>query len=123
MAIVEYYSLNTSRKEVEITNMVNWSVIEWVVFIICCLWSLMTNISVRQHYKKSETPTLSANAFAMIQILSVIFNIVFLFSPFHLIWLFLMSYIIGFFTLKIRIVGRIAWLYGYLIAYTIPSNW
>jgi hypothetical protein len=102
--------------------MSTWSVIEWMVFILGCLWSLMTNITVRQHYKGSNTPALPANTFAMIQIVSVILNIVFRFSPLHLFWLFLISYIAGFFALRIRIIGRLAWSYGYLIAYTISSN-
>jgi hypothetical protein len=32
------------------------------------------------------------------------------------------SYFTGYFALRSRIVGRLAWLSGY-VAYTIPSNW
>jgi hypothetical protein len=34
-----------------------------------------------------------------------------------------MSYLTGFVALKSRIVAHLAWLYGYVVAYTIPSNW
>jgi Ca2+/Na+ antiporter len=100
-----------------------WNVFEWIVFALALLWGIMTNISARQHYKTSSQPALPANAFAMTQTASIVVIVVFHYSPLHLLWLFLLSYIMGFVALRVRIFGRLAWLYGYLLAYTIPSNW
>jgi ABC-type xylose transport system permease subunit len=100
-----------------------WNVLEWIVFVLALLWGIMTNISVRQHYKTSSQPALPANAFAMTQTASIVVIVVFHYSPLHLLWLFLLSYVMGFVALRVRVFGRLAWFYGYLIAYTIPSNW
>jgi hypothetical protein len=45
------------------------------------------------------------------------------YSPLHLLWLLPVSYLAGFFALESKIVARLAWLYGYVIVYTIPANW
>jgi ABC-type xylose transport system permease subunit len=104
-------------------NMNAWNVLEWIVFAIALLWAIMTNISVRQHYMTSDEPSLPANAIAMTQMVIIVIIAVFHYSPLHLLWLFLLSYVMGFIALRVRIIGRLAWLYGYLIAYTIRSNW
>jgi hypothetical protein len=100
-----------------------WNLLEWIVFSSALLLGIMTNIIARQHYKMSSQPALPANAFAMTQTASIVIIVVFHYSPFHLLWLFLLSYVMGFVTLRVRIFGRLAWLYGYLLSYTIRSNW
>jgi hypothetical protein len=103
--------------------MTSWTVLEWVVFAIGLIQTIFTNIALRQHYKTSDRPPLPANAIAMSQSLSVAVVAAAGYSPFHLVWLLAISYLTGFFALRSRFIGRIAWLYGYVIAYTVPSNW
>jgi len=97
--------------------------LEWGILILAGLWALLTNITVRNHYKSSTTPQIPANTFAMIQFLSVVGVSVLHRTPFHLLWLFPISYIAAFFTLRSRVLAFLPWLYGYILAYTIPSNW
>jgi len=97
--------------------------LEWGILILAGLWALLTNITVRRHYKSSTTPQIPTNTFAMIQLLSVVGISVLHRSPFHLLWLFPLSYIAAFFTLRSRVLAFFPWLYGYILAYTIPSNW
>lgn len=104
-------------------TMNEWSLFEWIVFVLGLIWALMTNIHVRQHYKTSNMPMIPANTFAMVQTTGLVTVAITHYSPLHLLWLFLISYVLGFFALKIKILGRLAWLYGYLISYTILSNW
>jgi hypothetical protein len=98
---------------------------EWVVLIPSALWALTTNILVRNHYKTSKTPILGANMLAMLQTFSVISVLALHKSPFHLLWLFPLSHIAGliFNPFNSKIFAFLPRLYGYLIAYTIPSNW
>jgi hypothetical protein len=96
---------------------------EWAVFVLALIWAIFTNIALRQHYKNSDAPTLPANATAMTQLTSVVVVAAAGYSPFHLLWLLPISYITGFLALRSRAFGRLAWLYGYAIAYTVPSNW
>jgi hypothetical protein len=97
--------------------------IKWCVFALAALWALSTNLTVRSRYKTSATPILPANTFALGQALSVIGVLVLHRSPFHLLWLFPCSYLAGFFSLRSKVVAFLPWLYGYFLAYTIPSNW
>ena len=97
--------------------------VEWGVLILGGLWATSTNATVRNHYKTSNAPVLPANTFAMIQALSVIGVLVLHRSPFHLFWLFPLSYILGFLALRLKPLAFLAFLYGYMLAYTIPSNW
>ena len=71
----------------------------------------------------SEQPTSPANATALTQLSGVVAVILAGCSPFHLLWLLPVSYFTGFLASRSRIIGRLAWLYGYVVAYTIPSNW
>jgi hypothetical protein len=96
---------------------------QWAVFALAASWAICTNFALRQHYKHSDQPTLPANATALTQLAGVVAVTVAGCSPFHVLWLLPMSYFTGFLALRSRIVGRLAWLYGYVIAYTIPSNW
>jgi hypothetical protein len=98
---------------------------EWVVLIPASLWALLTNITVRERYKTTVTPSLGANMQAMLQTFSVLAVLVFHKSPLHLLWLFPSTYIAGviFNPYKSKIFGFLPWLYGYLLSYTIPSNW
>src|SRR5215471_16088213 len=98
-------------------------VIGWAVLALAASWAICTNIALRQHYKDSDQPALPANATALTQLTSVIVVAAVGCSPFHLLWLLPMSYLTGFVALRSRIVARLAWLYGYVVAYTIPSNW
>jgi hypothetical protein len=100
-----------------------WSVIEWAVFVLGLIWVVMTNAALWQHYKSSSEPQLPANATGLTQLVSVLVIAGFGYSPFHLIWLLPVSYLTGFVALRSRAIGRLAWLYGYVIAYTVPSNW
>src|SRR5207248_3779151 len=93
--------------------------VQWVVLALAASWAICTNIALRQHYKHSDQPALPANATALTQLTGVIAVAVAGCSPFHLLWLLLASYFTGFLALRSRIVGRLAWLYGYLVAYTI----
>src|ERR1700730_7866597 len=97
-----------------------WTFIEWVVFAVGLIWTISTNIALRQHYRNSDEPTLPANATAMTQLTSVVLIATAGYSPFHLVWLLAISYLTGFFALRSRFFGRLAWLYGYAIAYTVP---
>jgi hypothetical protein len=95
----------------------------WTVFALAVSWALCTNIALRQHYKNSDRPAVPENATALAQLVSVVVIPAVGYSPFHLLWLLPASYLSGFFALRSRIVGRVAWLYGYVVAYTIPANW
>ena len=97
--------------------------VEWAVFALAVSWAICTNIALRQHYKTSDRPALPANATALVQLASLVVVAVVGYSAFHLVWLVPISYLAGFFALRSRIVGRLAWAHGYAIAYTIPSNW
>jgi hypothetical protein len=97
--------------------------VEWAIFALALIWAVCTSIALRQHYKDSDHPSLPANATALTQLTSVVVVAAVGCSPFHLLWLLPISYLTGFVALRSRIVGRLAWLYGYVIAYTIPSNW
>jgi len=96
---------------------------EWGVLVLGALLALGTNATVRNHYKTTNAPVLPANTSAMIQTLSVIGVLALHRSPFHFLWLFPFSYILGFFALRLKPLAFLAWLYGYILAYTIPSNW
>jgi len=98
-------------------------VVGWAVFGLALSWTICTNIALRQHYKHSDQPALPANATALTQLSGVVAVILAGCSPFHLLWLLPVSYFTGFLVLRSRIIGRLAWLYGYVVAYTIPSNW
>jgi hypothetical protein len=98
-------------------------VIGWAVFALALSWVICTNIALREHYKHSNQPDLPANATALTQLISIAAVTVAGYSPFHLLWLLPISYFTGLFALESRIAGRLAWLYGYVVAYTIPSNW
>ncbi len=99
------------------------SVFEWVVLIGASLWMLLTNITIRNHYKQSSIPMIPSNMIALCQTLSVVGVLVFRRSPLHLLWLFPLGLIAAFFALRLKSLGFIAWLYGYLVAYTILANW
>jgi hypothetical protein len=103
--------------------MSNWSFLELMVFAIGLLWAMGSNIPLRRHYGMSNKPVVVASAIAMTQMVSVIATVIFLYSPFHLVWLFLASYVAGFLSLRIKMLGRIAWFYGYMVYCTIPANW
>jgi hypothetical protein len=96
---------------------------EWAVFALSLIWIISTNIALRQHYKNSDQPALPANATAMTQATSIVVVAAIGCSPLHLLWLLPTSYLTGFFALRSSVFGRLAWLYGYAIAYTVPSNW
>jgi hypothetical protein len=96
---------------------------QWTVFALAASWAICTNFALRQHYKHIDQPTLPANATALTQLSGVVAVILAGCSPFHLLWLLPVSYFTGFLALRSRIIGRLAWLYGYVVAYTIPSNW
>jgi hypothetical protein len=97
--------------------------VRWSVLTVAALWALSTNLTVRNHYKTSSMPVLPANTFALFQTLSVLGVLALHRSPFHLLWLFPLSYAAGFFSLRSKVFAFLPWLYGYLLAYTIPSNW
>jgi len=101
----------------------SWTALEWLVFDLCLFWTISTNIALRQHYKNSDRPTLPANATGLTQLASIVVIGVAGYSPFHLLWLLAISYLTGFIALRSRFFGRVAWLYGYAIAYTVPANW
>jgi hypothetical protein len=115
------FSLNPASKIRLATIMT--ALVEWTVFALALSWALCTNVALRQHYKNSDRPALPENATAMAQLTSIVVVAAAGYSPLHLLWLLPISYLTGFVALEIRIVGRVAWLYGYVIAYTIPSNW
>lgn len=103
--------------------MKSWTVLEWIVFALCAIWTISTNIALRQHYKSSDQPTLPANSTAMTQMFGVVVIAAAGYSPFHLLWILSIAYLTGFIALRSKFFGRIVWLYGYAIAYTVPSNW
>jgi hypothetical protein len=73
---------------------------------------------------QAQRPTgIASNVTALTQLTGVVAVAVAGYSPFHLLWLFPVSYFTGFFALRSRIGSRLAWLYGYVVAYTIPSKW
>src|SRR5437660_12422565 len=96
---------------------------EWAVFALSVIWTISTNIALRQHYITSDEPVLPANATAMMQVTSIVVVATFGYSPLHLLWLLPISYLAGFVALRSRAFGRLAWFYGYAVAYTVPSNW
>jgi len=90
---------------------------------IAALWTLSTNLSVRQHYKSSAVPMIPANTVAFVQTLSLLSVLFFHISALHLVWLFPLSYVAAFFALRSKVLGFLPWAYGCLLAYTIPKNW
>ncbi|HVB80911.1 MAG TPA: hypothetical protein VNE82_13310 [Candidatus Binataceae bacterium] len=101
----------------------SWTVLEWVVFVLCAVWATSTNIALRQHYKSGDQPMLPANSTAMTQLIGIVVIAAVGYSPFHLLWILPIAYLTGYVALRSRVFGRIVWLYGYAVAYTIPSNW
>lgn len=97
--------------------------IEWGVLALGTLWALFTNFSVREHYKASHQPAIPANSIALFQTLAVLGVWLLHFSSLHLVWLIPSSYVYGFIALRVRPLSFLAWLYGYLVAYTSPANW
>lgn len=97
--------------------------INWCVVIAAALWAFSTNVAVRRHYKTSATPVLPAKTCALVQALSVVVVVVFHRSPLHLLWLFRFSYLAGFFSQRSKTLAFLPWLWGYLLACTIPANW
>ncbi len=91
--------------------------------VIAGLWALSTNLNVREHYRSSAAALIPANTIAFVQTFSVLGVLTLHRSPLHFLWLFPVSYIAGFFTLRSKILAFFPWLYGYLLAYTIPKNW
>lgn len=85
--------------------------------------TVSTNVHVRNYYKRSTKPLIPANSFALAQALLLGTVLTFRYSPLHLIWLFPLTYLTGFVALRSRLVAFVAWMYGYLLAYTIPENW
>ena len=103
--------------------MKSWTALEWIVFALCAVWTISTNIALRQHYKNSDQPALPANSTAMTKMIGVFVIVIIWYSPFHLFWVLPIAYLTGFIALRSRFFGRIVWFYGYVIAYTVPSNW
>jgi hypothetical protein len=97
--------------------------INWGILILGALWAFFTNWTLRNYYKMNIAPAVPVNTFALIQTLSVVGVVVLHRSPFHLLWLFPLSYLAGFFTIRSRILAFLPWLYGYIVACTIRSNW
>jgi hypothetical protein len=97
--------------------------VEWAVIGLCFIWTVSTNIALRQHYKNSDKPALPANATAMTQVTSFVVVAAVGCSPFYLPLLIPISYLSGFIALRSKTFGRLAWLYGHEIAYTVPANW
>lgn len=99
--------------------------LKWTVLGAASLWVLTTNLTTRNHYKTSSDPALGPNMIAMLQTFSVIGVLTLHKSPFHLLWLIPLTYLITFVfnPYRSKIVGFLPWLYGYLLAYTIPANW
>lgn len=96
---------------------------EWTVLALAGLMAISANLTVRQHYKTSDAPMIPANTFAMVQTLSVIGVLALHKSPLHLLWLFPLSYLVGFLALRFKPLAFLPWLCGYLLSYTIPANW
>src|SRR5262245_18989598 len=97
--------------------------VEWAVFGLAVIWVTSTNIALRAYYKNSLQPALPQNAIAMAQLASVIIVAAGGYSPLHLLWLLPISYLSAFFALESKIGTRLVWLYGCVIASTIPANW
>ncbi len=99
--------------------------LKWIVLALGAGQALMTNLVVRNRYKTTNMPNLGANMLAMLQTFSVVGVLVLHKSPLHLLWLIPFSYIVGLVLnpYKSKVFAFLPWLYGYLIAYTIPSNW
>jgi hypothetical protein len=93
-------------------------VLRWAILICGSLWALSTNLTLRSYYKTSNRPQTPVNTFAMIQTTAVIGVIMLHRSAFHLLWLFPLSYLAGFFTLRYRALAFVPWLYGQAISYT-----
>lgn len=97
--------------------------IELVLSVLAIVWAISTNLSVRGYYKTNAAPMISANTIAFVQTVSVLSVLLFQVSSLHLLWLFPISYALGFFTLRSRILAFLPWVYGYALSYTIPKNW
>jgi IS66 C-terminal element/Transposase IS66 family len=86
--------------------------IKWGILILGALWAFSTNWTLRNHFRTSSRPALPVNTFALIQTISVVSVLVLHRSPFHLLWLFPLSYLAAFFTLRSRVLAFLPWLYG-----------
>src|ERR1700737_1725632 len=73
--------------EPRVVKMRSWTVLEWIVFAPCLIWTVSTNIALRQHYKNSLRPSLPANATHMRRLTSVVIVAIVGYPPFHLLWL------------------------------------
>ena len=101
--------------------MIRW--IGWFVLIVGVCWALLTNLSVRDHYKTTSRSAVPANTFALIQTFSVIVVLLLHLSPFHLLWLFLLSYLLGFLAIRFRPLAVLANAYGYILFMSIRTSW
>jgi len=97
--------------------------VKWTTLIVGVWWAISTNITLRGYYKRSLAPAMPVNTSALIQTLSVVIIISFHRSPLHFLWLFPLSYVAGFFTLRSKVLAFLPWLYGYLMLFTLPSTW
>lgn len=98
-------------------KMTSWNVIEWIVFVFAVLWAAMNHNTLIQYYKTNSRSEAFPNSMALCQIIGVVSDIIFQYSPLHLIWLFLLSYVFPFFVIRVPFLAKIAWLYGYSIAW------
>ena len=97
----------------------DWSIWEWALFTIAGVWALLKNLALREHYRHYNFPDLRANSEALIQLTSFAAIGAEGYSPYHLIWLFALSFLSAFLALRITFCTWIAWLYGFMIASTV----
>lgn len=96
--------------------------LEWAILTLAAIWAVSTNLHVRDYYKRSATPAIPANTFAMVQLLAVAGVLGLRITPFHLLWLFPLSYVLGFLATRFKLLAFLPWTYGYILALTIPAK-
>jgi len=97
--------------------------IECTILISGGVWAFLTNLNLRNYYKATKRSLPTVNTFAFIQTLSVVGVLILHRSPLHLLWIFPISYIATFFTLRSKFLNFLPHLYGQIVYLTIPSNW
>jgi len=93
-------------------------IIRKVILIIAIIWPVWHMISIRRHVLRGEIvvpPFLTSTLIFSVFVLVVL---IFEFSPFHLLWLFILSFILGFVLMIFPLVQRITIVFLAILATT-----
>lgn len=95
--------------------MAYWSLIDWITFCIAIIWTAMNHNNLIQYYKVNDRCEVVPNSIALVQLIGIISDVVFQYSPGVLILVILLAYVIPFFVMRVPILSNVACIYGYPI--------